>query len=121
MSYRRMPLPDVPGRSPLAHSVPCSIRRNHHTTLVRSGQGYFLPQRRLVERGVRFIELYCGSGSGWDAHTDLEGNHSKWCRSSDKPIAGLLADLKARGLLKDTLVVWGGEFGRTPFNEASTG
>ena len=77
--------------------------------------------RRLVERGVKFVELYCGSGSGWDAHNDIEGNHSKWCRASDKPIAGLLADLKARGLLQDTLVVWGGEFGRTPFNEASDG
>jgi len=77
--------------------------------------------RRLVERGVRFIELYCGSGSGWDAHTDLEGNHSKWCKVSDKPIAGLLTDLKARGLLDSTLVVWGGEFGRTPFNEKGDG
>lgn len=77
--------------------------------------------RRLVERGVKFVELYCGSGSGWDAHNDIESNHSKWCRASDKPIAGLLADLKARGLLQDTLVVWGGEFGRTPFNEASDG
>jgi len=77
--------------------------------------------RRLVERGVRFIELYNGSGSAWDAHNDLEGNHSKMCRSSDKPIAGLLADLKSRGLLDDTLVVWGGEFGRTPFNEKGDG
>lgn len=77
--------------------------------------------RRLVERGVRFVELYCGSGSGWDAHTDLERNHAKWCRVSDKPIAGLLTDLKARGMLKDTLVVWGGEFGRTPFSERSKG
>jgi hypothetical protein len=77
--------------------------------------------RRLVERGVRFIELYCGSGSGWDAHANIEGNHGKWCKASDKPIAGLLADLKSRGMLKDTLVVWGGEFGRTPFNEKSTG
>ena len=77
--------------------------------------------RRLVERGVRFIELYSGSGSGWDAHNDLDGNHSKMCRSSDKPIAGLLADLKARGLLNDVLVVWGGEFGRTPFNEKGKG
>ncbi len=80
-----------------------------------------LMARKLVERGVRFVELYCGSGSGWDAHKDIEGNHSKWCRASDKPIAGLLTDLKARGMLKDTLVVWGGEFGRTPFNEASDG
>ncbi|MBI4600759.1 MAG: DUF1501 domain-containing protein, partial [Planctomycetes bacterium] len=77
--------------------------------------------RRLVERGVRFVQCYCGSGSGWDAHTDIEGNHSKWCRASDGPIAGLLTDLKARGLLDTTLVVWGGEFGRTPFNEKGTG
>ena len=77
--------------------------------------------RRLVERGVRFVELYAGSGSGWDAHSELEENHSKRCRASDKPIAGLLADLKSRGLLNDTLVVWGGEFGRTPFNEKGDG
>jgi hypothetical protein len=77
--------------------------------------------RRLVERGVRFVELYSGSGSGWDAHTDIEGNHSKMCKSSDKPIAGLLADLQARGMLDETLVVWGGEFGRTPFNEKGKG
>jgi hypothetical protein len=77
--------------------------------------------RRLVERGVRFVQVYSGSGSGWDAHGDVEDNHSKMCRSCDKPIAGLLADLKSRGLLDDTLVVWGGEFGRTPFNENSKG
>ncbi len=77
--------------------------------------------RRLVERGVRFIELYSGSGSGWDAHDNVEQNHSKWCKASDKPIAGLLTDLKARGMLEDTLVVWGGEFGRTPFNEKGLG
>jgi len=76
--------------------------------------------RRLVEHGVRFVEVYCGSGSGWDAHTGLEENHTKWCRASDKPIAGLLADLEARGLLKDTLVVWGGEFGRTPFTDTNS-
>jgi hypothetical protein len=80
-----------------------------------------LMARRLVERGVRFIELYSGSGSGWDAHDNVEQNHSKWCKASDKPIAGLLTDLKARGLLDDTLVVWGGEFGRTPFNEKGLG
>lgn len=77
--------------------------------------------RRLVERGVRFVELYCGSGSGWDAHTNLEGNHAKWCGASDKPVAALLEDLERRGMLKDTLVVWGGEFGRTPFNEKGNG
>jgi hypothetical protein len=80
-----------------------------------------LMARRLVERGVRFVELYCGSGSGWDAHANIEANHGKWCKASDKPIAGLLTDLKARGLLDETLVVWGGEFGRTPFNEKGNG
>ncbi|MDZ4800685.1 MAG: DUF1501 domain-containing protein [Bryobacteraceae bacterium] len=77
--------------------------------------------RRLVERGVRFVELYSGSGSAWDAHNNIEGNHSRMCKASDKPIAGLLADLKARGMLDDVLVVWGGEFGRTPFNEKGDG
>ena len=76
--------------------------------------------RRLVEHGVRFVEVYCGSGSGWDAHTGIEENHSKWCRVSDKPIAGLLADLESRGLLAETLVVWGGEFGRTPFTDTNS-
>jgi hypothetical protein len=77
--------------------------------------------RRLVERGVRFVELYAGSGSGWDAHSNIEGNHSHMCKNSDQPIAGLLADLKSRGMLDDTLVIWGGEFGRTPFNERGDG
>ena len=77
--------------------------------------------RRLVERGVRFVELYSGSGSGWDAHTDLDKNHGRRCLETDAPVAGLLADLKARGLLDSTLVVWGGEFGRTPFNEKGNG
>jgi hypothetical protein len=77
--------------------------------------------RRLVERGVRFVQVYSGSGSGWDAHADVEDNHSKMCYSCDQPIAGLLTDLKSRGLLDDTLVIWGGEFGRTPFNENSKG
>src|SRR5206468_5443993 len=71
--------------------------------------------RRLVERGVRFVELYCGSGSGWDAHSNIEGNHSKWCKVSDKPIAGLLSDLISLGLLESTLVFWGVVFGRTTF------
>lgn len=80
-----------------------------------------LMARRLVERGVRFVELYCGTGSQWDAHADIEGNHAKMCAMSDRPVAGLLADLKARGLLEETLVVWGGEFGRTPMSEGSKG
>jgi Protein of unknown function (DUF1501) len=80
-----------------------------------------LMARRLVERGVRFVQLYMGSGSRWDAHTDVEGNHAKYCAESDKPIAGLLKDLKRRGLLDSTLVIWGGEFGRTPMSESGTG
>jgi hypothetical protein len=77
--------------------------------------------RRLVERGVRFVQLYCGTGSQWDAHADIEGNHTKMCALSDRPIAGLLTDLKSRGLLESTLVIWGGEFGRTPMTEGSKG
>ena len=77
--------------------------------------------RRLVERGVRCVQLYMGAGSRWDAHLDVEGNHSKYCRESDRPIAGLLKDLKRRGLLDSTLVVWGGEFGRTPMSESGNG
>jgi hypothetical protein len=77
--------------------------------------------RRLVERGVRFVQLYCGSGSKWDAHSDVEGNHAARCRETDKPIAGLLKDLKRRDLLDETLVVWAGEFGRTPMSESGTG
>jgi hypothetical protein len=77
--------------------------------------------RRLVERGVRFVQLYCGDTNGWDAHSDIEGNHGKLCAQSDQPIAGLLKDLEARGLLESTLVIWGGEFGRTPMSEGKTG
>lgn len=77
--------------------------------------------RRLVERGVRFVQLYHGAGSKWDSHTQIEKNHSELCRASDKPVAGLLKDLKRRGLLEQTLVVWGGEFGRTPMSEKGDG
>jgi len=77
--------------------------------------------RRMVERGVRFVQVYCGDTNGWDAHSDVEGNHARLCAQSDLPIAGLLRDLKARGLLASTLVIWGGEFGRTPMTEGTTG
>ncbi|AMV32892.1 hypothetical protein VN12_12260 [Pirellula sp. SH-Sr6A] len=77
--------------------------------------------RRLVERGVRFVQLYSGTGSKWDSHADIEKNHGNLCRSMDKPVAGLLKDLKQRGLLDDTLVIWGGEFGRTPMSEKGNG
>ncbi|QDT98671.1 DUF1501 domain-containing protein [Gimesia aquarii] len=72
--------------------------------------------RRLVERGVRVVQLRNG---GWDAHGSLKANHLKRSRATDRPIAGLLKDLKQRGLLEETLVIWGGEFGRTPTTEGS--
>ena len=80
--------------------------------------------RRLVERGVRFVELISGTnvGADWDdAHTDLTGSHPRMAAKSDQPIAGLLQDLKGRGLLDSTLVVWGGEFGRTPLSQGDNG
>ena len=77
--------------------------------------------RRLVERGVRFVQIYCGAGSKWDSHSDIETNHAKACRAMDQPVAGLVKDLKRRGLLDQTLVVWGGEFGRTPMSEKGNG
>ncbi len=80
-----------------------------------------LLSRRLVERGVRFVQLYHGAGNKWDSHDKLEQNHSKLCRAVDKPVAGLLRDLKSRGLLDSTLVIWGGEFGRTPMSEKGDG
>lgn len=77
--------------------------------------------RRLVERGVRFVQLYSGAGSKWDAHSNIEKNHGELTRAVDLPIAGLIRDLKQRGLLDQTLVVWGGEFGRTPMSEKGDG
>jgi len=74
--------------------------------------------RRLVERGVRFVQLY---HSTWDDHADLDRLHKVNCDMTDRPAAALLKDLKARGLLDETLVIWGGEFGRTPMNEIRRG
>ncbi len=74
-----------------------------------------------MERGVRFIQLYSGTGSKWDAHTGIEKNHSGLCKSMDRPVAGLIKDLKQRGLLDETFVIWGGEFGRTPMSEKGDG
>lgn len=81
-----------------------------------------LMARRLVERGTRFVQIYSGgmeNQRSWDGHNDIEGNHSQFAGETDQPVAGLLADLEARGLLNDTLVVWCGEFGRLPI--AQTG
>ena len=80
--------------------------------------------RRMVERGVRFIQVYSGghhNDANWDAHGDLVKNHELHAGNTDKPIAGLLKDLKQRGLLDETLVVWGGEFGRQPTAEYKEG
>jgi hypothetical protein len=82
-----------------------------------------LMARRLLERGVRFVELTCpGTGHDrWDQHGNLKRGHEDNARAVDKPIAGLLKDLKARGMLDDTLVIWGGEFGRTPMAQGGDG
>jgi hypothetical protein len=79
--------------------------------------------RRLVERGVRFVQLYHTTGGfqPWDQHSNLKGGHASNARATDRPIAALLRDLKARGLLEETLVIWGGEFGRTPSAEGADG
>lgn len=85
------------------------------------GQGTHARQlliaRRLVERGVRYVQLWHGAGQPWDNHDDLEKNHRRLAGQCDQPIAALLKDLKQRGLLGETLVIWGGEFGRTPVVE----
>jgi hypothetical protein len=77
--------------------------------------------RRMIERGVRFVQVYSGDTNGWDAHSDVLKNHSQHCLATDLPVAGLLADLKQRGLWDETLVIWGGEFGRMPMSESGTG
>jgi uncharacterized protein (DUF1501 family) len=82
-----------------------------------------LAARRLAERGVRFIQVFHGEGAAgaWDAHSGLRTNHASLCAQVDKPIAGLLMDLKRRGLLDDTIVVWATEFGRTPCAQGADG
>ena len=76
--------------------------------------------RRLVERGVRFVQVWHGAGQPWDSHSEIAKGHGKLGAEADQPIAALLQDLKQRGLLEDTLVIWGGEFGRTPTVELPT-
>ena len=89
--------------------------------VVANPQGrQFLTARRLLERGVRFVQLWHGNGQPWDNHDDIEINHRKLARESDQAIGALLKDLKLRGMLDDTLVIWGGEFGRTPVVELPT-
>ena len=90
---------------------------NDKTT--RSFGGKCLLARRLVERGVRFVQVY--SDGEWDAHADLKGNHTGHCAATDRPIHALLTDLRRRGLLDSTLVIWGGEFGRMPVSQGAGG
>ncbi len=85
-----------------------------------------LRARRMIERGVRFVQIYSGgrkggAGVGWDGHNEIDRNHEQMARSVDAPIGGLLTDLKQRGMLDRTLVVWGGDFGRTPFTDGAEG
>jgi hypothetical protein len=88
------------------------------------GQGtqarQMLITRRLLERGVRFVQVWTGAGQPWDSHDDIEIQHGRLARESDQAIGALLKDLKQRGMLEDTLVIWGGEFGRTPVVELPT-
>jgi uncharacterized protein (DUF1501 family) len=102
-----------------AYGLNDEISRSYGEVLLRA--------RRLTERGVRFIQVVSGPAlpdgefRNWDAHNSLEVNHGNNARMVDKPIAGLLADLKERGLLDSTLVVWASEFGRTPWGESGDG
>jgi hypothetical protein len=111
--------------------APEAVDLSHETAETRALYGLDRPEtaefatrciiaRRLVERGVRFVQLYSGGGPvawQWDAHDDVNANHEKMCGATDQPVAGLLTDLDRRGLLDDTLVIWGGEFGRTPVSQ----
>ncbi|MGE3316279.1 MAG: DUF1501 domain-containing protein, partial [Planctomycetaceae bacterium] len=117
-------------------SVPDLMETSHETRATQEMYGLFddyeqtriygrqcLVARRLVERGVRFIELTCpGVGvDRWDQHSNLLDGHNRNASATDKPIAALLTDLKSRGLLDNTLVVWAGEFGRTPMAQGTDG
>ncbi len=129
--------PDEPGLSARTDAIETAFRMqfqasdafdlSRETKFTREayGDGHFsngcLLARRLVERGVRFVQVYYGNGQPWDTHSGHNATVPKLCRSIDQPIAALLADLKQRGMLQDTLIVWGGEFGRTPTSEGGDG
>ncbi|MCP5516610.1 MAG: DUF1501 domain-containing protein [Verrucomicrobiales bacterium] len=100
------------------------VRREPESVRRMYGEGtqarQLLIARRLLEKGVRFVQVWHGNGQPWDNHDDLEVNHRRLARECDQPIGALLQDLKQRGMLEDTLVIWGGEFGRTPVVELPT-
>src|SRR5204862_2195867 len=119
----------------MQHSAPEAVDLNQESEATQKMYGLDQPRtqdfgkrcllaRRLVERGVRFIQLYSGGNhndANWDAHGDLVTNHAMHAGETDQPIAALLTDLRRRGMLDETLVVWGGEFGRQPTAEYATG
>jgi len=100
------------------------LAQETQTTRDSYGKGQFadacLTARRLVERGVRMVQVYYGDGQPWDDHENIS-SHAEKAKNSDQAVAALLKDLKSRGLLEDTLVLWGGEFGRTPVSEGNNG
>src|SRR4051794_16196460 len=110
----------------MQHDVEDAFDLNRETRRVRELYGpgvqgrQLLIARRLLEKGVRFIQVWHGAGQPWDSHDDLEVQHRRLARECDQAIGALLADLKQRGMLEDTLVIWGGEFGRTPTVELPT-
>ena len=101
------------------------LNRETKQTRDSYGTGHFangcLLARRMVEQGVRFVQVYYGNGQPWDTHSKHDSAVPKLCQNIDQPIAALLDDLKQRGLLEDTLIIWGGEFGRTPTSENGNG
>ncbi|MEK6235810.1 MAG: DUF1501 domain-containing protein [Planctomycetales bacterium] len=101
------------------------LKRETKRTREAYGSSHFangcLLARRMVERGVRFVQVYHGNGQPWDTHSGHDEKTRKLCRDIDQPIAALITDLKQRGLLEETLIVWGGEFGRTPTSENGNG
>jgi uncharacterized protein (DUF1501 family) len=97
---------------------PPKVREMYGTSHFSNG---CLLARRLCERGVRYVQVYYGNGQPWDTHSNHDTQARKLAADIDRPIAALLHDLKQRGLLEETLIVWGGEFGRTPVSENGNG
>jgi uncharacterized protein (DUF1501 family) len=114
MAYRMQS--SVPELTDLTKESPKTLEAYGANPVTSSFANNCLLARRLIERDVRFVQLY---DRGWDSHTDIEKQHVRQCRGVDRPIAALIKDLKQRGLLEDTLVIWGGEFGRTPVAQVS--
>jgi len=114
MAYRMQS--SVPELTDLNKESPKTLEEYGANPATSSFANNCLLARRLIERDVRFVQLY---DRGWDSHTDIEKQHVRQCRGVDRPIAALIKDLKQRGLLEDTLVIWGGEFGRTPVAQVS--